>query len=56
MILKIWQVQGLSLESKGFENILDFIFDLYEEGLPYLETHLDVESSEEVGGKEAVVR
>ena len=27
MILTIWQVQGLSLESKGFENILDFIFN-----------------------------
>ena len=27
MILTIWQVQGLSLVSKGFENILDFIFN-----------------------------
>merc|ERR1719490_308220 len=30
--------------------------DLKMEGLPYLETHLDVESTEDVGGQETVVR
>ena len=29
---------------------------LYEDGLPYLETHLDVEGTEDEGGKESVVR
>ena len=31
-------------------------FTLFEDGLPYLETHLDVEGTEDEGGKESVVR
>ena len=32
------------------------IISTFEDGLPYLETHLDVEGTEDEGGKESVVR